>query len=1126
MESRHWNAPSGVSAARPEEPPYAGAAGQTRVEVAQLSLPSGQAVSVQVHRVVNVATDPHLGTPALAGILHRYDVGFELGLAVEFVYHDPTKRRFALVVPDSLRHEELRLRAKLLEQIAEDASNPAPAYVRDATTVVGVQALREYLERGDGRAAIAAAESDLARRERELGAREAKLRERETALKVREERLVKRAEGVTSREDELAARAEEIEASIRDLGNRERDIAARTETLYEAEQRFAAREREMGARASAEPPRSLLDAVVRASTSVDAGPAHAAGGGSPVLFGGPLAPLGTSIGHPPSQAPVASQPGALSSSASSTTPAIAPVAARIDAMETRRVVLTPAGQLAGASAVGAIPSLGAPSPHVPPGPQQPAPPAPPAHAPAPFGGGPIPSLSHPLAASAPAPAPFARAIESMPTSPASSAHNAPTAVVANPASAGFPAGPGASPATPTTPSRARAEASPPSAETALGRTEDDDEDVVDASDLVVESTGFVRLEEVEELAEEEDVEELDVIDEVTGVTGIGRPPTRNEPRARESSSGAAKAAARPADGKTDTHDPITQENAVDDGQTSVAMAPRQRAAAMVVPGAWWRSGSQAHVHVSDGSVRYFFRADDASAQSVDAGCEVRCQLSLVDGAPVVLLTLVVGHGASARALARAALDTGREEERRVLDTLRRAYRFQVVPVDGQGRAISVLDAASAREVNVARMVERLARFASDRDPGGAVLSLRAVDRALSSPPLLHDPDEPFTAADGEEPASARDALAAVERLQQWSAPERLERVLLGLSVPNDRVDAVFRRTLESAVKFGVALPEPLERRAIALGVAADRGALVSQQIASFGEVVAGRRPSGLEREQARENWASLVNVAADADVAVDAGVADLVATELDLGQSAAAAAPPPDPGVLALLDTGELLRRLDTGPGRDVIALELCRRSATGSVESLGRAIRKMSRDEVVRVVPSMLRLGESVGDVLVEGLGAREPHVRQVAALGLGVLRLRRAAVPLIHLLLSEATDTWREVARALGDFGPSAVRPIVRFLKEPKGKDDRLAEALAHLSRACLGDVERLARDESPVAAAIAQRALSMRLQVLERDEAVRAQRPLGEADDVTSVSHRFFEELNALGELRPASREVPTD
>ena len=58
----------------------------------------------------------------------------------------------------------------------------------------------------------------------------------------------------------------------------------------------------------------------------------------------------------------------------------------------------------------------------------------------------------------------------------------------------------------------------------------------------------------------------------------------------------------------------------------------------------------------------------------------------------------------------------------------------------------------------------------------------------------------------------------------------------------------------------------------------------------------------------------------------------------------------------------------------------------------------------------------------MVDGLSARKTFVRQAFALSLGHLKLRRAVVPLLHLLGSEESEVWREVARVLGSFGTAA--------------------------------------------------------------------------------------------------------
>ena len=84
---------------------------QTRQILRSIHVPqaNGSVRSVQVYEVVDVATHPQLRDAALRGELHRFESGDVL--AIPFVYHDPAAKKLALVVPEQLRHEELRLRA-------------------------------------------------------------------------------------------------------------------------------------------------------------------------------------------------------------------------------------------------------------------------------------------------------------------------------------------------------------------------------------------------------------------------------------------------------------------------------------------------------------------------------------------------------------------------------------------------------------------------------------------------------------------------------------------------------------------------------------------------------------------------------------------------------------------------------------------------------------------------------------------------------------------------------------------------------------------------------------------------------------------------------------------------------
>ena len=103
---------------RSADAPYGGAAGQTRFEQVHLVAPDGSLSSLSLCRVVNAETHPELQERALAGDLHRLDDGRELALC--FVYHDPAARKFALVLPSSLAHTELKEWSLLMAEIAQD----------------------------------------------------------------------------------------------------------------------------------------------------------------------------------------------------------------------------------------------------------------------------------------------------------------------------------------------------------------------------------------------------------------------------------------------------------------------------------------------------------------------------------------------------------------------------------------------------------------------------------------------------------------------------------------------------------------------------------------------------------------------------------------------------------------------------------------------------------------------------------------------------------------------------------------------------------------------------------------------------------------------------------------------
>ncbi|TAK19562.1 MAG: hypothetical protein EPO40_33665 [Myxococcaceae bacterium] len=202
------------------DPPYTGTLGSTRREVVFVPTQEGGARRVEIVRGVNAATDPALARQSLEGTLHRHG---DLDLAVPFVFHDPGARRFALVIPAGLAHRELTLRAELLTGLASDTSEPLPAYVREARTVLGAAGLRRWMEEPDERAA----RDDLAAREDRVRRRAEEVTRRESDALVREEALTAREEALA--QEELAMRANMAALSARETKLRVREEAAAAE---------------------------------------------------------------------------------------------------------------------------------------------------------------------------------------------------------------------------------------------------------------------------------------------------------------------------------------------------------------------------------------------------------------------------------------------------------------------------------------------------------------------------------------------------------------------------------------------------------------------------------------------------------------------------------------------------------------------------------------------------------------------------------------------------------------------------------------------------------------------------------------------------------------------------------
>ncbi|MCX5745643.1 MAG: hypothetical protein NT062_24470 [Proteobacteria bacterium] len=222
----------------------------------------------------------------------------------------------------------------------------------------------------------------------------------------------------------------------------------------------------------------------------------------------------------------------------------------------------------------------------------------------------------------------------------------------------------------------------------------------------------------------------------------------------------------------------------------------------------------------------------------------------------------------------------------------------------------------------------------------------------------------------------------------------------------------------------------------------------------------------------------------------------------------------------AVRATDELIGMLDSREHRLGAAIELCDRGVGSAATQIIAAASKMSRADAVRVLGMSVKLGEAAKGPLVEGLASSKAYLRHGCALALAMLRTEDGTQAVIDLLLTEPTEIWREVARAIGQVGPTALMPLASNMgrlgdRATPALAERVAWAMAHVGvRGGKGALETMGGGQS-VVAPVARKALEL-ISMAARDE-VRV-RPV-EADhsqpgrDVTinrAFSRRFFEAL----------------
>ncbi|HEX3474681.1 MAG TPA: hypothetical protein VHT91_06540 [Kofleriaceae bacterium] len=538
-------------------------------------------------------------------------------------------------------------------------------------------------------------------------------------------------------------------------------------------------------------------------------------------------------------------------------------------------------------------------------------------------------------------------------------------------------------------------------------------------------------------------------------------------------------------------------------------------------------------------------AADAGLAAVLAGpLDLRLVLHRAPTAPVI--ALVLGSPAALRApapgeLAVETLDVAADRDRGVLRALGRSFELTLTVITG-GRTVRRCKLAAPLADNVSYLAQAADEHLQAVTASTALDHGAARDLVLSTGYDLLGIDHP------ERNELRIDRLAQIATAQQlrralaitrrFTRPALEDYLVCTRGFPLSLWRQLRRRTVARAVAWGVWMGPELAQIAVSEGFARSRRDLITRLDRGFDKLRHDPHAFDIDAEATADNAAAIAEQARALGVALRATAPNGAGAIASDAAPVAAGSIETAAGGLTLapdaalpLSTDELLEVLEAAAtGRDgrarklAAALALCDHSDPRAARPVIAAALQMSRGEAVRVLARAVKLGPPAHPALIEGLSSSKAYLRHGCALALALGRSDEATQAMIGLLLSEPTDLWHDIARAIGEIGTPALVWLVRDVGRGGPETaERIAWAMAHVgSRGGEPALSAMAAAES-IVSPIATRAVEL-LDMMVRDRG--AERgAAGPREHELSVNHAFSQQFfDALQPGEPDDGDPP--